>query len=98
MEAGPRGGVSCWLINAKITTNRGVIRYDQVLPARSFTPYLATNDPKRSCREMQQAREFWIDSLMEINGSKNYRLGRIWQAAVAGKKCQHVHSIIERAV
>lgn len=55
-------------------------------------------DPKRPWRELQQARDFWIYSLMEINGSKNYRLGRIWQATFAGKKWQHVDSIIEPAV
>jgi hypothetical protein len=42
-------------------------------------------DLQWKCREMQQAREFWIYSLTEINISKNHRLGRIWQAAFAGK-------------
>lgn len=55
-------------------------------------------DPQWTCREMQQACEFWIYSLMEINVSKNHRLGRSWQAAIAGKKRLHVHSIIRRAV
>ena len=35
---------------------------------------------------------------MKINSPKAHRLGRIWQAAFAGKNFQHVHSIIERAV
>lgn len=55
-------------------------------------------DPQWTCREMHQVREFWIYSLTEINDSENHRLGRVWQAAFAGKKCQHVHSIIERVV
>lgn len=42
-------------------------------------------DPKRSFLEMQQEREFWLYSLMEINNFKNHRLGIIWQAAYAGK-------------
>ena len=49
-------------------------------------------------REMQQAREFWICGLMKINSQKYHRLGSVWQAVFAGKKCQHVHPIIERAV
>lgn len=48
--------------------------------------------------EMQQEGEFWLYCLMEINIKKNHRLGRMWWAAFAGKKCQHVHLIIERAV
>ncbi|OAL59344.1 hypothetical protein A6R74_03800 [Halomonas sp. ALS9] len=55
-------------------------------------------DPKRTFMEMQQEREFWLYCLMEINIKKNHRLGRMWWAAFAGKKCQHVHLIIERAV
>lgn len=55
-------------------------------------------DPQWKCREVHQAREFWLYSLMEMNVSKNHRLGGIWQAAFAGKKCQRVHSIIKRAV
>lgn len=39
---------------------------------------MADIDPERTFWKMQQAREFWIYSLMEINGSKNHRLGRIW--------------------
>jgi len=38
---------------------------------------MAAFDPKRTFREMQQAREFWIYSLMEINISKNQRFGEI---------------------
>ena len=34
---------------------------------------------------------------MGNNSPKDHRLGRIGKAAFAGKKCQHVHSIIERA-
>jgi len=55
-------------------------------------------DPKRSCWGMQQAHEFWLYSLMEINGSKSHRLGRVWQDKFAGKKWQHVDSIIGRAL
>ena len=55
-------------------------------------------DRQWKCREMKQAREFWICSLTKINVSKNHRLGRNWQAAIAGKKRLHVHSIIKRAV
>ncbi|SDN73542.1 hypothetical protein SAMN04487951_107255 [Vreelandella arcis] len=55
-------------------------------------------EPERTCREMQQAREFWICSLIKANSQNNHRVGKIWQAAFIGKKCQHVHSSIERAV
>lgn len=55
-------------------------------------------DPQWTCREMHQAREFWIYILIEFNFSNNHRPGRIWQAAFAGKKCQQVHSIIKRVV
>lgn len=41
-------------------------------------------DPQWTCREMQQAREFWICSLMKVSIQKNHRLGRIWQAEFAG--------------
>lgn len=54
-------------------------------------------DPKQPCWEMLQAREFWLYGLMGNNSPKDHRLGRIGKAAFAGKKCQHVHSIIERA-
>lgn len=59
---------------------------------------MTLSDPQWTCREMHQAREFWIYSLTEINFPNNHRLGRIWQAAFAGKKCQHVCSIIKRAI
>ena len=55
-------------------------------------------EPQLKFKEIQQVREFWIYRLVEINFSKNHRLGRIWQAAFAGKKCQQVHSIIKRAI
>ncbi|OZT72507.1 hypothetical protein CE457_19050 [Vreelandella boliviensis LC1] len=42
-------------------------------------------DPKRLFLEMQQEREFWLYSLMEVNRQKNKRIVRIWQAAFAGK-------------
>jgi len=59
---------------------------------------MADIDPNRTFWEMQQVLEFLLYFLMKINSYKNHRLGRIWQTAFAGQKCQHVHSIIERAV
>lgn len=59
---------------------------------------MAAFDPERTFLEMQQEREFWPYGLMEINRSKHHRLWRNWQAEFAGKTCQHVHSIIKRAV
>lgn len=47
---------------------------------------------------MQKELEFRLYSLMIINSLKDHRLGRIWQAAFAGKKCQRVHTIIRKAV
>ena len=55
-------------------------------------------DPERTFLEMQQACEFWLYCLMEINSQKIHRLGSMWRAAFAGEKCQHVDSIIDRAV
>lgn len=59
---------------------------------------MTDNDPERSFLKMEQASEFWLYSLIKINNSKNHRLGRSWQAAFAGKNCQYVDSLIERAV
>ena len=59
---------------------------------------MADIDPKRAFLEMQKEHEFRLNDLMEINNLKNYRLGKIRQAAFAGKKYRHVHSVIERAV
>lgn len=53
------------------------------------------HDPERPCRRIKQELEFLSYSLIKINIEKNHRLERIWQAAFAGRKCQHVHSIIE---
>ncbi|AZM96577.1 hypothetical protein [Vreelandella venusta] len=59
---------------------------------------MADIDPKRSFLKMEQASEFLLYGLIKINNSRNHRLGRSWQAAFAGKNCQYVDSLIERAV
>ena len=42
-------------------------------------------NPEWQCREMPQARDVWICGLKVINIPNKHRLGRVWQAAVAGK-------------
>lgn len=76
---------------------------DVIFDYRSLQLFLFSNlyipttqaaiDSERTFLEMQPEREFWLDGLMEMNSLKDHRLGRTWQAAFAGKECQHVHSI-----
>lgn len=53
---------------------------------------------ERTFREVQQAREFWIYSLTELTSLRIIGVGESGRQHLPEKKCQQVHSIIERAV
>tara|TARA_R110002012_G_scaffold59059_2_gene154157 strand:- start:4685 stop:4894 length:210 start_codon:yes stop_codon:yes gene_type:complete len=56
-----------------------------LLGSGRFWPTVADSDPEQTFREMQQAHEFRLYCLMEINNPKDHRLGNVWQAVFAGK-------------